>query len=184
MSAIYLKIFFIITFCQFFGSLPNVLADQPQPQEYEVKAAFLYNFANFVKWPETAFTDAQSPFCICVIGDNPFGQALNMLAEKKIQKRELVIRHCHKMEEACRGRCHILFISASLKEKLPEILRISQRHNMLTVSDIPGFAEQGGVIGLVTVKNKIRFEINLKAAERHGLVISSRLLKLAKIIDE
>ena len=182
MTARPLKILIIIFCCHLLGSPMAVQADSSQAKEYEVKAAFLYNFANFVKWPEDAFSDEQSPLYICIVGDNPFGEALNLLKEKSVQNRDLVVKHYP--EAQLIEPCQVLFVSASLAKNLPEILQHAKEKNMLTVSDMAGFAEQGGIIGLVTVQNKIRFEINIKAAEQHGLTISSRLLKLAKVINK
>ena len=107
---------------------------------------------------------------------------MDLLKGKSIRNRDLVVRHYPETKEI--DPCHVLFVTASLENNLPEILQHAQKKNMLTVSDMAGFAEHGGIIGLVTVENKIRFEINIKAAEQHGLTISSRLLKLARAIKK
>ena len=151
-------------------------------QEYQVKAAFLYNFAKFVEWPEAAFKESKSPFTICILGKNPFGDALDSLREKTVEGRRLLIRKISKIEEA--DTCNILFISASEKESLPHIRMVTRKWNVLTVGDTNGFAESGVMINLFSVDNKVGFEINLDAAEKASLKISSRLLKLGKIIKE
>jgi YfiR/HmsC-like len=151
-------------------------------QEYQIKAAFLYNFAKFVEWPATAFKDAQSPLTLCILGKDPFGDALDSLREKTIEGRRLVIRRVSKIEEA--DKCHILFVSASEKDSLSHILKVTRSWNVLTVGDTKGFAESGVVINIISIGNKMGFEINLDAAEHTSLKISSKLLKLGKIIKE
>jgi hypothetical protein len=151
-------------------------------QESQIKAAFLYNFAKFVEWPEVAFKEAQSPFTICILGKDPFGDTLDSLGEKTIEGKRLSIRRVSKIEEA--DRCHILFISASEKESLLHILKVTRKWNVLTVGDTKGFAQSGVIINLVSLDNKVGFEINIDAAEHVSLKISSRLLKLGKIIKE
>ena len=151
-------------------------------QEYQIKAAFLYNFAKFVEWPAAAFKDAQSTVTLCILGNDPFGDALDSLREKTIEGRRLVIRRVSKIEEA--DRCHILFVSASEKESLSHILKVIRSWNVLTVGDTKGFAESGVMINLISIENKVGFEINLAAAEHASLKISSKLLKLGKIIKE
>jgi hypothetical protein len=151
-------------------------------QEYQVKAVFLFNFAKFVEWPAVAFKDAQSAVTLCILGKDPFGDALDSLREKTIEGRRLVIRRVSKVEEA--DRCHILFVSASEKESLSHILKVTGNRNVLTVGDTKGFAESGVMINLISTENKVSFEINLDAAEHASLKISSKLLKLGKIIKE
>jgi len=151
-------------------------------QEYQIKAAFLYNFAKFIEWPPSAFKDTQSPLTLCILGKDPFGAALDSLREKTVEGRTLVIKRVSKVEEA--EKCHILFVSASEKESLSHILKVTRSWNVLTVGDTKGFAESGVMINLISIENKMGFEINLDAAEHASLKISSKLLKLGKIIKE
>jgi YfiR/HmsC-like len=151
-------------------------------QEYQIKAAFLYNFAKFTEWPAAAFKDAQSAVTLCILGKDPFGDALDSLREKTIEGRRLVIKRVSKVEEA--EKCHILFVSASEKESLSHILKVTKNWNVLTVGDTKGFAESGVMINLINIEDKVGFEINLDAAEHASLKISSKLLKLGKIIKE
>jgi len=151
-------------------------------QEYQIKAAFLYNFAKFIEWPAAAFKDAQSPLTLCILGKDPFGDALDSLRDKTIEGRKLVIRRVSKIEEA--DKCHILFVSASEKDTLSHILKATRSWNILTVGDTKGFAESGVMINLITTDDKVGFEINVDAAKHASLGISSKLLKLGKIIKQ
>jgi hypothetical protein len=148
--------------------------------EFEIKAAFLYKFASFVEWPHDA---RNLPISICVVGQDPFGSALDrVVQDKKLNGRAFVIRRI-KPGEAI-GECHILFISASERKRLkPELDRL-QGAPVLTVGDMPAFCESGGAINFAMADNRVQLEINPTAAERAGLQLSSRLLSLAKIVRE
>jgi hypothetical protein len=152
------------------------------PREYEVKAAFLYNFVQFVEWPADAFSDAQSPVVIGILGDDPFGASLDdIVRDEKVNNRPLVIRHYQRVEDI--KDCQILFISQSENRRLEEILAGLKDRSILTVGDTDGFARRGGMIRFVTENNKIRFRINVKAAKTANLTISSKLLRLAEIVE-
>ena len=151
------------------------------PHEYTVKAAFLYNFAKFVEWPDDAFLNDRCSIVLGIFGEDPFGRALDSIKRKTVGARKLVIERSQTLEDL--KKCHLIFISRSEKNDLDKIIAQLKDLNVLTVSDIEGFALKGGVIGLFTAGNKIRFEINVDSAKRNGLQISSKLLKLAKIID-
>lgn len=159
---------------------PMARGEPPVSREYALKAAFLFNFAKFVEWPKKAFLDESTPIVFCVLGEDPFGTALDPVKGRTVRGRKTVIRRSVKPDELT--TCHICFVSKSEEEHLPGILEEVRDWHALTVSDVEGFAELGGVIGLVTVEDGIDLEINLEAADRAGLTVSSRLLKLAKII--
>ncbi|HEV7427607.1 MAG TPA: YfiR family protein [Thermoanaerobaculia bacterium] len=152
--------------------------------EYQVKAAFIYKFATYVRWPATAGVDVTTPFVIGVLGKDPFGTALSEVVRgQNIQGRIILVRSVGRMEDAL--RCDLVFISASERDNLPHILAALRGAPVLTVSDVDQFAEQGGMIGLViTEDNHIRFTINKGAIERPGLRASSQLLHLARIVGE
>jgi len=153
-------------------------AQEAQPSEYQVKAAFIFNFAKFVEWPSTAFAKDNSPLIIGVLGENPFGGDLErFLRDKTVNDHPLTMRECRTVDEA--KKCHILFISASEKRRLPEILKTLQGINVLTISETDGFIETGGIVNFVSEANKIRFQINADSARSAGLKISSKLLSLA-----
>ncbi|MEX2525591.1 MAG: YfiR family protein [Gammaproteobacteria bacterium] len=148
--------------------------------EYEVKAAFIYNFSRFIDWPEEP--EAKKDLYFCVLGRDPFGEALENLEGREVQGRTLTIRRLERIEE--RGDCAIIYISPSLSGDYVALLDILSRdRGVLSISDIDGFAENGGVIELYLENNKVRFAINIEAARRTGLEMSSQLLRLARIIE-
>ncbi|MBE0602736.1 MAG: YfiR family protein [Deltaproteobacteria bacterium] len=171
----------IIALVLLFGAvLPRPALGDHHMKEYEVKAAFLFNFTKFVTWSDTAPADAGKPFVIAVIGDDPFGEALSVLERKTAQGRTIVVRRVHNLDSL--KNCRILFISSSVGERLPSILRTAHARNILTVGDTERFASRGGIIGLVLAGDRIGFEINTESAKHAGLTISSKLLSLAKAI--
>ena len=150
-------------------------------KEYQVKAVFLYNFAQFVEWPEAAFPDAQTPLVIGVLGEDPFGGYLeDTVRGEKVNNRPLVIERYRRVEEV--RICHILFISRSEADRLEKIFAELKGRNILTVGDFDGFTKSGGMMRFVTEKNKTRLRINLEAAKAARLTISSKLLRPAEII--
>ena len=147
-------------------------------QEYEVKAAFLYKFGNFVEVPVAV----GAPFVVTVLGDDPFGDALDAMVQgKTIEGRPVEVRRTHNIDEATRSG--IVFISASEKARLHEILGAFRNTRALTVGDVDGFAAAGGMIGFVVEQNRVRFEINPGAAEQAGIRINAKLLNLARIVS-
>ena len=148
--------------------------------EYEVKAAFLYKFASFVEWP-IGLTNG--PLCIAVVGQDPFGSALDEVVKgKDVDGRGFQIKRFKPGQDT--AGCHIVFISASEKGRMRAILAKLQGSGILTVSEIPGFCQAGGMIDFELQDGKIRFEINPDAAERAKLKISSKLLSVARISRE
>ncbi len=154
-------------------------AQETAPSEYQVKAAFLFNFAKFIQWPEEAFANAQSPLFIGVLGQNAFGENLERtVREKTLNGRFLTIQECRTLEEA--KKCHVLFISNSEKMRLREIFFELSGTHVLTVGEMDNFVESGGMISFFREGNKIRFEIKDETAKKAGLKIDSKLLGLAK----
>jgi hypothetical protein len=152
--------------------------ETPRPGEYEVKAAYLYNFAKFVKWPEEAH---RASFVIAVLGDDPFGPVLERTFEGKlVLERKVEIRRL----EAAPGPndAQILFVSASERPRLGQLLKAVEGSSVLTVSDIEGFAEHGGMIALRVRNDVVQFEINLDQVERARLKMSSQLIRLARTV--
>jgi hypothetical protein len=144
--------------------------------EYDVKAAFLYNFTKFVEWPSAAF-DERSDFQLCVLGEDPFGRSLKVVENEKVAGRGITLLRTPKLEEA--EGCHILFISRSERSRISQILLDLGTAPVLTVADTDGFLSHGGIINFKLEGSKVRFEINQEAAERVGIKISSKLLRLA-----
>ena len=154
-------------------------AQETPPSEYQVKAAFLFNFAKFIQWPEEAFADAKSPLSIGILGENPFGGDLERATrEKVLNGRSLTVKACRTLEEA--KNCHILFIGSSEKMRLKTIFNGLNGGHVLTVGETDNFVESGGIISFFREGNRIRFEIKDEAAKRAGLKIDSKLLGLAK----
>jgi hypothetical protein len=149
--------------------------------EYEIKAAFLYNFAKFVEWPPEAFPQASTPVSLCVFGDDPFDGSLDTVVRgETLNGRHLAVRRPRDVQEA--RECQVLFIGAAEKGRAPEALSALRGTSVLTVGEGKDFLDQGGVIRLFLEQNRVRFDINLDAAERNHLKISSKLLALARTI--
>lgn len=151
-------------------------AHAQRPTEYEVKAAFIYNFAKFVEWQKPA--DEALP--LCIIGDDPFGSAIKNVEGKTVAGKRIAVRRIKSLEEL-KG-CQMLFISSSEKRKLGEITGLAKDIGILTISDTENFAEKGVVINLYMEEDNVRFEINIDAASDARLKINSRLLSLARIV--
>ena len=153
-----------------------------RPTEYEVKAAFLYNFAKFTQWPDRAFADAQAPLLIGVVGSDPFGPILDRtVAGKTVGRRRFVVKRFAKPSDGLRD-CHVLFIGSSAAEWISSSLAALRGAPVLTVGESDLFCENGGIINLVLRQNRVRFQISAGAADRAGLTLSSRLLRLAEIV--
>jgi YfiR/HmsC-like len=152
-------------------------AQQSSPTEYEVKAAYLYNFGKFVEWPAKV-TAASDFFSICVLGEDPFGSTFDAtIAGESINGKKVVVKRITKPQDAV--SCRILFISSSEEGRLQEILAALDKLSVLTVSDLSQFTRRGGMIRFVMEANRVRFEVNLTTAEHAGLTLSSQLLKVA-----
>lgn len=159
------------------GFAPAQAAQSPKAAEYELKAAYLYNFGKFVNWPAAAAKPGAGEFVICVLGQDPFGPVLDStVAGEKVDGKPVTVKRITLRDAT--APCRIIFISASEQPRLRQIL-MDAPAAALTVSDIPDFAIRGGMIQFVTRDNKVRFEVNLTAAERSGLSLSSELLKVA-----
>jgi hypothetical protein len=159
-------------------SVPSLHAQQPKPGEYQVKAAYLYNFGRFIEWPAKVADAKSNSFTICVLGQDPFGSTLTAtLADEAINGKNVVAKRIPGPEDAL--NCRILFISSSEADRLKQILSTLNDASVLTVSDLPQFSRQGGMVQFTMEGNKVRFEVNLARAEHAGLTLSSELLKVA-----
>lgn len=153
----------------------NPVAGQPQPGEYEVKAAFLYNFLPFVEWPATG--KRSDTLRLCVMAEPPALNAFSELNGQIAAGRKIDVVRLAPGDGL--GPCHILFIGPRAERDLPRIMKSPEGSGVLTVGDTAGFARQGVIINFYLQNKKVRFEINAAAARRAGITISSRLLKLA-----
>jgi YfiR/HmsC-like len=154
---------------------------EPSFTEYQVKALFLFNFTKYVDWPVEAFAETNTPITIGVYGENKFGDDLpKAVSGKSVGGRAITVRRIENTDDL--GKCHILFIGGSDQKHLGEILDKIKALPVLTVGETDQFAEQGGVIHFTKKDGKVRLEINLQAAQRANLQISSKLLSVADVV--
>jgi hypothetical protein len=150
--------------------------------EYQVKAAFLYNFAKFVEWPALTFKTDKDPLRICVLGQNPFGNALvEGVGGKTVVGRPLVVSDISDVNQG--ADCQILFIGSSERKRLRSIFAELRTMGVLTVGETEGFASQGGIVNFKLGGGRVRLEINIDAAAQAKLRISSKVLNLAQIVN-
>ncbi|GAB4511921.1 MAG: hypothetical protein Tsb0026_15420 [Sulfuricaulis sp.] len=146
------------------------------PLEYQVKASYLYNFIQFITWPKDVF-DRAGKFNLCVVGVERFGATLDAFTGERIEGHEIAVRRLERPAQAQTAHCHMLFIAADATDAASWDA-VSER-GVLTIGEAPNFLKRGGIINLVEVQGRIRFQINQRAAQEAGLVLSSRLLDLA-----
>ncbi len=171
----------VLLFCAGFCLCPEYAAAQ-SVGEYEIKAAFLYNFARFTDWPDEA-DHPQDPFTFCILGEDPFGGGLEATTRgKSVHGRPVAVEH---LGTAPEGRsCRVVFIAPSEHKQLGKILDALDGSSALTVGDSEGFSESGVMINLVVEDRQVRFEVNAEAARHAGLRLSSRLLELARVVND
>ena len=162
--------------------IPKVAVGQDSAGEYELKAAMLYNLTRFVEWPASAYADEQAPTVLCILGRDPFGDALTSLATKQIGGRPVQIRRVPNDKEI-RG-CHVVYISSSERKTVAQILATLKGSSILTVGEMAQFAARGGMVQFSLEEKQVRFEVNLDAASHADMKISSRLLVLARIVGD
>jgi hypothetical protein len=158
------------------GSAPHLQAQALS--EAQIKAGFLYNFARYIEWPVEAFASKEAVFSMCLIGRDTLGSPLDSFDGKTVHGHPVVVKRFGSASEDFRG-CHILFVSESEQRRVASLVRSAQAAQ-LTVSDIDGFIDMGGGIGLLNADERIQFEVNLGALQRASLKASSQLLKLAR----
>lgn len=152
-----------------------------QENSADSKALFLYNFANFVRWPEAAFANNSGQLRLCLLGEVDLGVFLDQVNGTRIRDKRLSIIRSADLKEMEEG-CHVLFVGQDKRGLLPTLFEAIQHVYVLSVSDGEDFARTGGVISIVRTSDKLSFEINLDAAQRNGLLISSDLLSMARIV--
>jgi hypothetical protein len=158
-----------------------ILSLRGQMNEYQVKALFLYNFARYVEWSPQRFKAPNDPIVICILGQNPFGSALDeAVAGKLVEGRPFVVRKISDIQPA--DSCSILFVNSSDRKRFRSIAGRIKGSGVLTVGEMHGFTSDGGVINFRLEDGKVRFEIDVDAAAREHLHISSKLLSLAQIV--
>jgi len=180
-SAICLLLILWTLGCALLGAVPAAAADGST--DAQVKAGFVYNFAKFTEWPASAFASPQAPIRLCLSGiDETQAKAFAGIAGRPVQSRELQIKRNPTAVEI--GECNILYVGDEEPRRAQAALQAARHANVLTISDTDGFADSGGVIGLVYADNRIQFEVNLGAAQRAGLKIASQVLKIARAVKD
>jgi hypothetical protein len=171
----------VVLVCLLAGLSQGITAEAPTSKEYQIKAAFLYNFAKFIEWPARAHQDATSPLVIGVFGKNPFGSELEKaVKDRKINGREILVKSIQSANDS--RSVHLLFVGAGEDEHLNSLREALKGTCVVTVGESDAFARQGGIILFSLEADKVRFEINMDAAEKAELKISAQLQKLAKAI--
>ncbi len=166
-----------MTLCLLATGYPSASAQQLD--EYEVKAAFLYNFTKFVEWP----AQSNSPFAICIYGDDPFGPTIDQLVRgKSVGGRFIIIRRLKEPIEA--RQCQIAFVTRSEEAKAQKLVEAVQGTPVLTVGERSKFGKLGGMIFLVMQDNHVSVGVNVPAAEKAGLKLSAKLMSVAKQFKE
>lgn len=188
----------VLTLVLFAAALAaETLTDSEASREYQIKAAFLYNFIKFVDWPDET-SGSNKPIIIGIIGKDPFGGAFEPMKDKPAKERKVIVKRFKGLDELEKSsqmdksgkhpqiedikECNLLFICSSEKEKLKETMDLLKDRSVLTVADMHGFLEAGGIVNFVIEENKVGFEINVAAAKQAKLEIRSNLLRLAKRI--
>ncbi len=163
------------------GQVEKTVQEHPA-RHYQIKAAYLYNFSQFVEWPDSTFIGSDTPLVIGVVGEDPFGSYLDgIVAGEVVAGHPMSVRRFDLGEEI--EDCHILYINVSEVTHAAKIIQNTEGKGILTVSDMPEFLETGGMIQFIAANKKIRFQINPEASESAGLKISSKLLRLAEIVN-
>jgi hypothetical protein len=176
----------LLVFCIIAGFLlgsSRAHSQEADLNEYQIKAAFLFNFAKFIEWPEGTYSNAQSPFIVCIFGKDPFGKILDeALAGKSMNNHPVTILRAR--DEMSLRRCQMVFVSSSESGIYSEILEKVRGASVLLVGETDGFAAAGGMIEFLLEDNHVRFAINPDATRRAGLKCSSSLLALARIVHD
>lgn len=177
----------VVLFCMalFMNNGWSRTAEDSTPKDlfkiYQMKALFLYNFANFVEWPNEAFSDDQAKLRMCLFGTVPFGIFLDFVNGTVIRDRRLIVIQTNLLADIESG-CHILFVGQDQRRRLPQFFRQIKHSYVLSVGDVKEFTLEGGVISIMRTIDQMEFEINLYQAIANGLFIHSDLLSLARVV--
>jgi hypothetical protein len=156
------------------------VASQGSDREYKVKAAFLFNLAQFIEWPSNVLSEPDSPLTIGILGENPFGAYLEgIVSGENVNGHPLLVKHCQVVEEAT--TCQIVFINLPEKIKMKETITALKGRSILTVSDKDNFIREGGMVELIKKTNKIGLVISTQSTKEDNLIISSKLLQIAQL---
>ncbi len=172
----------IIAFC-LLGLSAGIHAAPPTPKESQVKAVYLNGYAKFIKWPSSTFSSADAPFRICVFGESPFGNALNLtVANETLHGRQVQAEYIASQDQI--PLCQILYISDSEQIRLETILATAQQYPVLTVSDLDNFVQKGGMIQFYAKGNTVRFFIDPATLREKGLEPNANLLRIADVVSD
>ena len=180
------RVYFLIALalaCFALANSMNAHAQSISAKESLLKATFIYNFIKFIDFPSEAFSDPQQPYLICVLGSDSFRDALEQTLDRKTVKGRL-LSFSRLSDISDLSSCHVLYIGSSWEDKVIDILSATAASPVLSISDMDQFANSGGIIGFTKNAKKIQFQINLDAAKRARLTISSKLLSLAEIVRD
>lgn len=150
--------------------------------EYQVKAGFIYNFAKFIEWPGGTFDNGADVLVLCIVPNNPESDVFFSLNNKTVGGRKILVRKCKNVKEI--KDCQILFFDSTDREFIREGLLSAKGQGILTVGQVKGFMQEGGIINFFTEKGRLRFEVNLDAAQRFGLRLGSQILMSAEVISK
>ncbi len=178
---VYLQRVMCVVMRLFFLCTPLLQSQTSPLPEYKIKAVFLFNFTQFVEWPDDAFNSNNDPFIIGILGTDPFGSYIDQaVAGEKVGTHPITVVRYRSVNEI--NNCRLLFINIADDDDLRSVLSSLNNRGVLTVSDMKGFAASGGVIGFITQNNKLRLQINISAAKAEGLNVSSKLLSVSTIL--
>jgi hypothetical protein len=169
--------------CLLLSGLVCAAAEERTTVEYQVKAAFLFNFAKFIEWPPEAFANEEAPIQVCVFRYDPFGASLDGIVKGKIiNQRKLAVRRVNVAGEL--SGCQLVFIGEKEEKGLGEVLSSVNGNSVLVVGETEGFAERGGGIQFFLEDQRLRFAVNVDVLQRARLSVSSKLLVLARIVRD
>lgn len=149
-------------------------------KEYDVKAVFLYKILRYIEWPLESDLHSSPNITLCILGDDPFGESLEIIKGQSIQGRKLIVKHFVTSRKGL--QCHVVFLSASVHDQVPQLSASFKRTHTLIMGDSLGYASRGVMVNFYLEQGKVRFESNIASVNDSGLKISSKLLKLARII--
>jgi hypothetical protein len=171
---------FVIVF--FIASIVQPIYASNQSSEYKIKAGYLYNFTKFIDWPDDSESSPEQTFTICLLGNDPFGDVLTPINNKKAKGQQIELVRFTRMSQEV-SNCKILFISRSEQKHIKNILHELSGLSILAVGDMDNFAEAGGIVGFVIRDGRVRLTINHMAAQQANLNISAKLLEIAHVLE-
>lgn len=163
------------------AALPARAQDSLQLQEQEIKAGLLYNFLKYTEWPASRVSNANAPMDVCIFGADPFDGYLKPMAGRTVNQRNITLRRIEKLVDA--AACHLLFVSATERDRWPDIYAVLKDKSVLTVSDFPGFAASGGMLEFGRRDNHIQVLLNIEALRGGGLRVQDRLIRLVTVLS-